>query len=233
MAIKEKKGRGAAALSAGAKGAAAGAVFGVPGAVIGGTLGAAGGAIFGGSELEALQENELEELKRRQEMGALGLTDEEMGALRGQGAGQLGRQFAQQQGLQAGLAATQGLGAGAFAQTSAGLAAEQVKANQDLANEIRKADNKERMLEESRMAQLGGTLDKAAQDRQAAVFNSILEAADTAEGLGIGADSDALAFEKLSAQTELAESLKELGIDLEGSDLERMIQDSMNVVGGQ
>jgi len=102
MAVLEKrKGRGADALSGAAKGAAAGSILGVPGAIVGGAIGGVGGALLGGSALEAMQEDELAELKRRQEMGALGLTDEEMAAIRGQGAGQLGRQFAQQQALQA------------------------------------------------------------------------------------------------------------------------------------
>lgn len=231
MAVLEKrKGRGADALSGAAKGAAAGAIFGVPGAVVGGALGGVGGALLGGSALEAMQEEELAELKRRQEMGALGLTDEEMAAIRGQGAGQLGRQFAQQQALQAGIAATQGGGAGQFAADSASLAAEQVKANQDLANELRKADNKERMLEEARMVELGGKLDKAAQERQAQVFESIMEAADVAEELGVGQDEEAIAFEKIQERIATAERLKELGVDLEGADLEALIGDVQSMM---
>ena len=231
MAVLEKrKGRGADALSGAAKGAAAGSILGVPGAIVGGAIGGVGGALLGGSALEAMQEDELAELKRRQEMGALGLTDEEMAAIRGQGAGQLGRQFAQQQALQAGIAATQGGGAGQFAADSASLAAEQVKANQDLGAELRKADNRERMLEEARMVELGGKLDKAAQDRQAAVFASIMEASDVAEGLGVGADEEALAFEKLQERIATAESLKELGVDLEGADLDALIGDVQSMM---
>ena len=232
MAVLEKrKGRGAASLQGATAGAALGTAI-APGigTAIGGAIGGVGGALLGGSALEAMQEEELAELKRRQELGALGLSDEEMLAIRSQGAGQLGRQFAQQQALQAGIAASQGGGAGQFAADSASLAAEQVKENQDFANELRKADNRERMLEEARMVELGGKLDKAAQDRQAAVFSSIMEAADVVEESGIGQDKEALAFEKLQERIATAESLKELGVDLEGADLDALLGDVQSMI---
>ena len=233
MAVAGKTGRGAAALSAGAAGLKAGAkTFGIPGAIAGGVFGAAGGAIFGGSELGAMNEEELAELKRRQEMGALGYTDEEYGALRGEMSGQVGQQFAQQQALQAGLTATQGMGSGITAKTDSLRVGENIKAQQDMERQVRMANQKEIANEEARMAQLGESLDKAAQERQEDVFKSVLSMADTAGDLGIGADENALAYEKLQADIQMAETLKSLGIDLEGNDLQTIIQNSMAAARG-
>ena len=76
--MAKKAGRGAAAVSsANMLASIGGSAFGLPGAVAGAGIGALGGAIFGGSEAEALRQEELEELKRRQELGALGLTDQQ------------------------------------------------------------------------------------------------------------------------------------------------------------
>jgi len=232
MAVAGKTGRGAAALSGASAGAAAGSVLGVPGAVAGAGIGALGGAIFGGSELGAMNEEELAELKRRQEMGALGLTDEQYGALRGGMSGQIGQQFAQQQALQAGLTATQGVGSGIAAKTDSLRVGENIKAQQDMERQVRMANQKEIANEEARMAKLGESLDKAAQERQEDVFKSVLSMADTAEGLGIGSDKNALAYEKLQADIKMAETLKELGIDLEGNDMQTIIQNAMKAARG-
>lgn len=222
MAVLDKKtGRGSAAISAGAAGVKAGAASGgLYGAIAGGVLGAAGGALFGGSEQGYLNKEELDELKRRQELGALGLTDEEEGAMRGEMAGQAGRQFAQQQAQQSGLAATQGLGSGLAAKTASLVAGEQIKANQAIANTIREADVKERLKEEARMSALTGEISDQQQADQQAVFAGIASMGQT---LGDVRKADQLSkksIDELRALKNRQDAVRGIGLDTKGQEYE-------------
>ena len=60
-------------------GAQLGSAIGPTGALVGGALGALGGAVMGGpSETEEARLKRQQELQRRQELGTLGFTDEEI-----------------------------------------------------------------------------------------------------------------------------------------------------------
>jgi hypothetical protein len=109
----------ASRLTGALEGAATGAGVGTSispgvGTLVGAGVGALGGALTGGeTEDERRRRERLEELQRRQELGTLGLTDEEMNVALGQAQGALTQQQQAQAAQQAGLLATQDLGAGA------------------------------------------------------------------------------------------------------------------------
>ena len=232
MAVAGKTGRGSAALSAGAAGMQAGAAtFGLPGAAVGGLLGAAGGAIFGGSEMGAMNEEELAELKRRQELGALGLTDEEESAMRGEMAGQAGRQFAQQQAQQAGLAATQGLGSGLAAKNASLVAGEQIKANQAIANTIREADVKERLKEEARMSALTGEISDQQQADQQAVFAGIASMGQTLGDVRKADQLSKLSIDELRALKNREDAVNGIGLDTKDQKYEEFLSIFQQVYG--
>jgi hypothetical protein len=218
--MAKKTGRGASAAEGALSGATLGSTLGVPGAIAGGLIGAAGGAIFGGDEYAAMTEEELAELKRRQELGTLGLTDEEMAVMSAEAYGRTAQQAKQSQDQRAALMATAGGGAGSFLKETLEEEANLVRAQQEDADRIRLADMQEKVKEESRIAELTGEMSKKTQENQDRILASAFGMADLATGMGLGADEDALAMEKLQGQIDMAERLKKLGINMEGMSYE-------------
>ena len=100
------------AVSTGALGASA---FGPAGLVAGLGAGAIAGAAAGESEAERQQRMRLEELRRQQELGQLGYTEQEASVLMAKEFGALAQQQRAQREQQAALMAGQDLGAGAQA----------------------------------------------------------------------------------------------------------------------
>ena len=233
MALLDKKtGRGSAAISTGAAGVKAGAASGgLYGAIAGGVLGAAGGALFGGSEQGYLNKEELEELKRRQEMGALGLTDEEEGAMRGEMAGQAGQQFAQQQAQQAGLTATQGLGSGASAKEASLRVGEEIKANQAIASTIRQADVQERLKEEARMSALTGEVSAQQQADQQSALAGIVSAGSTFGDVRKADQLSKLSIDELRALKNREDAVKGIGVDTKDQKYEEFISLFQQIYG--
>jgi hypothetical protein len=218
--MAKKTGRGASAAEGALAGATLGSTLGVPGAIAGGLIGAAGGAMFGGDEYAAMTEEELAALKRRQELGTLGLTDEEMAVMAAESQGRTAQQFEQAADQRAALTATTGLGAGRVQKEALEEQANLARLQQEDADRIRLADMQEKLREESRIQELTGEMSKKTQEQQDRVLASAFGMADLATGMGLGADQDALAMEKLQAQVDMAERLKKLGINMEGMSYE-------------
>ena len=93
------KGRGGSALQGAATGAAIGTAFSPLGTAIGAGVGALGGALlYGGeSDYDAYTDEQLAELKRRQELGLLGLSSEDEALIRGRLRGGLNAARREQQ----------------------------------------------------------------------------------------------------------------------------------------
>lgn len=181
--IKDTLGRGAAR---GAQYAGYGAAIGAP---IGGPVGAgigAGVGFLGGLASEALlgtgqteyelyRQEQIDDLKRRQEMGLLGLTDEERANLQAQLIDPVRAQQRQQQ-LQA-LGALGGMGGG-----PADLARMQMGEQQRIAEQIQpaltevaRADLAKQRMEEERLLALQREQDKQIKQEEAARQNQIMQ----------------------------------------------------------
>ena len=221
--MAEKTGRGAAALQGAATGAGIGATlgFGVPGAAIGAGIGALGGAVFGGDEAAALREEELAELRRRQEMDALGLTDEQEAALRSQIMGPASQLAGERSGQMAKLAATQDLGAGAAARRAVEETAQEQKLMQDVGNKIRMADMQQRLEEEARISQLTGEVSAQQKADQEAAFAGIIATADVFGGIRQGQQLETLELEEIMEMRARQELAEDLGIDTRGNTVEQ------------
>jgi len=221
--MAEKTGRGAAAAQGAATGAGIGATlgFGVPGAAIGAGIGALGGAVFGGDEAAALREEELAELRRRQEMNALGLTDEQEAALRSQIMGPASQLAGERSGQMAKLAATQDLGAGATARRAVEETAQEQELMQDAANKIAMADMKQRLEEEARISQLTGEVSAQQKADQEAAFAGILATADVFGGIRQGQQEQILSLEEQMEMRRRKELAEDLGVDTKGNTVEQ------------
>tara|TARA_Y100001973_G_scaffold105020_1_gene176656 strand:- start:1931 stop:2626 length:696 start_codon:yes stop_codon:yes gene_type:complete len=221
--MAKKTGRGAAALQGASTGAQAGATlgFGVPGAAIGAGLGALGGAIFGGDEAAALRQEELEELRRRQEMGALGLTDEQEAALQGQIMGPAKQLATERSNQMAGLAATQGLGAGTTASRILDETAKDQKLMQDAANKIAMIDTKQRIQDEARISELTGEVSAQQKADQNAAFAGILSTAGSFGDIRQEQQLEALSLEEIMEMRARQEAARGLGIETRGNTVEQ------------
>ena len=95
-------------------GATVGSALGPYGTLAGAGIGAIAGGIAGApSEAQLLEEKRMAELMRRQELGTLGLTEQEMQVALGEAQGARSQQQQFQRAQQAGLMAQADLGAGA------------------------------------------------------------------------------------------------------------------------
>lgn len=232
MAIKKKTGRGAAAAEGALAGATLGSAF-APGVgtAIGAGVGALGAGIFGGDEYAAMQQEELEELLNEQELGMLGLSDEEIATLSAESQGRVGRQKQEALGQQAKLTATADLGAKAAMVDDLETRVRFAELEQQNANQIALLDMQERMKDEARIQELTGEMSKEAQENQDRVFAAAIGMADLATGLGVGADKDALDFEQLQANIEMAEKLQDMGISMEGMSYEELSRIAIGAAG--
>lgn len=221
--MAEKTGRGASALQGAASGAAIGGTlgFGVPGAAVGAGIGALGGAIFGGDEAAAMRERELEELKRRQEMGALGLTDEEQAVLQSQIMGPASQLAAERSGQMEKLTATEDLGSAAAARRNIEETAQEQKLMQDSADKIAMADMKRRLQEEEKITQLTGEVSAQQKADQDAAFAGILATADVFGGIRQGQQEQILSLEEIMEMRARREAAQDMGINTRGNTVEQ------------
>ena len=221
--MAEKTGRGAAALQGASTGAQAGATlgFGVPGAAIGAGLGALGGAIFGGDEAAALRQEELEKLKRRQEMGALGLTDEQEAAFQSQIMGPASQLATERSGQMAKLAATEDLGAGSAARRAVEETAKDQELMQDAANKIAMLDMKQRIQDEARISELTGEVSAQQKADQNAAFAGILATAGVFGDIKKGQELETLSIEEVMEMRARQEAARGLGVDTKGNTVEQ------------
>ncbi len=231
--MAKKAGRGAAAMSGAATAAQIGGMtYGVPGAIAGAGIGALGGAIFGGDEAAAMRQEELEELKRRQELGALGLTDQETQVAMGQAQGALSQQQQAQRAQQAGLLASQDLGAGATFKKQSEEAVQQRRAMEDAAQKVRVMDQKRRLEEEGRIAQLTNEVSVTQQKMQNEAFAGIVEAG-TAFGKAKQMEELAtLDKEQLEALGMRQNMAYDIGVNLKGGTFESRMKAFMDAYGG-
>lgn len=134
------------AVSAGALGASA---FGPVGLVAGLGAGAIAGAAAGESEAERQQRMRLEELRRKQELGQLGYTEQEMSVQMAKEFGAMAQQQRAQREQQAALMAGQDLGAGVQAMQRQ----EQDAIRRQEAEDLRQAQDLRQLQERERQRQ--------------------------------------------------------------------------------
>ena len=141
------------------------------GTAIGAGVGALGGALMGGeTDAERMQRERMEELMRRQELGQLGLTDEEINVALGRAQGALSQQQQAQRAQQAALLATTGVGAGAAMRAGQEEASQQRREMAEARQRVEEADVAQRRAEEEQLVQLGALeQQRAAQEREALI----------------------------------------------------------------
>lgn len=167
---------GAGAGTGAARGAALGAVgFGLPGALVGGIAGATVGGIRNLIQTQGSR-RELRDLLRRQEMGTLGLTEEERAVLEQQLMDPQRAIMREQEAL----GAPQVDDAAIAARMLLGREEQQQKAARDVSKEISAADIQERRAEEARIQQMIEAREKEAAQRSQDMFDNALVIADAA-----------------------------------------------------
>lgn len=201
------KQRTAGTLQGAATGATAGASVGSAiypgiGTAIGAAVGAVGGGIIGyatsdASDAQKAQMKELEELQKRQEMNALGLTDEERAAYEAQLIDPMRTTRREQQlQFQQALAGTD-VGAGSVFKVAIGQEQRVAAQEQDARNEIERASAAERVREEQRINDLLGMAEMRDEQARAANMQSIQQLGSVADvysqDMGVRAQNDAYA----------------------------------------
>lgn len=159
---------GAGAGTGAARGAALGAAgFGLPGALVGGIAGATVGGIRNLIQTQGSR-RELRDLLRRQEMGTLGLTEEERAVLEQQLMDPQRAIMREQEAL----GAPQVDDAAIAARMLLGREEQQQKAARDVSKEISAADIQERRAEEARIQQMIEAREKEAAQRSQDMFQN-------------------------------------------------------------
>jgi len=190
----------ASRLTGAAEGASLGATLGSSlgpyGTVAGAAIGGVGGAIAGGIETDAqrLERERMEELMRRQELGTLGLTGQEMNVALNKEQGALSQQQQAQAAQQAGLLATTGVGAGAYLK---GQQEADARARQEMAMARQKVEARDVMEKRAQEAELM-TLAGLAEKREALERKAMVKALTDVSGqvIGAGVDLNKLTEEK-------------------------------------
>ena len=159
--MAEGRGKAAAtgAMGGAVTGASIGSVGGVPGALVGAGIGAlAGGAKSylesAPSEYEQYTQEQLEELKRREELGLLGLSDEELSAMGYELGGAINRERAMSQDMMRQAAASGELGPETFARQAAGAEAQMGMLSAEAQHQLQLADLQKKAAEEQEMYEL-------------------------------------------------------------------------------
>jgi hypothetical protein len=157
-------GRGRATATGALGGAMSGAGIGTAvGGPVGTAVGAGIGALVGGTqsylgsaptEYEKYTQEKLDELKRREELGLLGLTDEELSAMGYELGGAINRERAMTQSMLRQAGASGGLGPEAFARQAAGAEAQMGAISAEAQHQINIADLQKKQAEESEMYEL-------------------------------------------------------------------------------
>ena len=233
MAVAGKTGRGSAALSGAGTGASIGAtVGGLPGAAIGAGIGAAGAAIFGGSELGAMNEEELAELKRRKELGLLGYSDEAQAVLQAEIAGPGIRLAAERSAQLDKQMATQNVGgSGATAKMFLEETARDQEMMQDSANKIATMDLKKRLDEEARMAALTGEISAQQQADQKEAFAGIVSIGETLGDVRKADQLSKLSIDELRALKSREDAVKGIGVDTKDQKYEEFLSVFQQIYG--
>jgi len=160
---------GSGAGTGASRGAALGASFGLPGAAVGAVAGATVGGIRNLIQTQGSRA-ELADLLRRQEMGTLGLTDQERAVLEQQLMDPQRAIMREQEAL----GAPQVDDAAIAARMLLGREEQQQKAARDVSKEISAADIQERRAEEARIQQMIAANEKAAAQRSQDNFENSL-----------------------------------------------------------
>ena len=181
----------ASRLTGAAEGASLGATLGSSlgpyGTVAGAAIGGVGGAIAGGeTDAERLERERMEELMRRQELGTLGLTEQEINVSLNKEQGALSQQQQAQAAQQAGLLATTGVGAGAYFK---GQQEADAKARQEMAMARQQVEAKDVMEKRAQEAEIQ-TLAGLAETRQIQEREAMVSALTDVSGQVIGAGTD-------------------------------------------
>jgi hypothetical protein len=196
-----------------AEGAATGASLGTAiapgyGTAIGAGVGAIGGAIAGGeTDAQRLERERMEELMRRQELGTLGLTGQEMQVALGQAQGALSQQQQAQRAQQAGLMASQDLGAGSVFRAQQEEASLKRKEMEGARQKVVERDIAEKRAQEAELMTLAGLAeDRATQEREA-MISSLGSLATTTAAAGQAVWQREQAKELLAKQEETKKAL--------------------------
>lgn len=168
------------------------------GATVGGTVGpygTVGGALVGGiagaitsgeTDAQRLERERLEDLMRRQELGTLGLTDQEINVSLNKEQGALSQQQQAQAAQQAGLLATTGVGAGAYFK---GQQEADSRQRQEMAMARQKVEARDVMEKRAQEAEIQ-TLAGLAETREALERKAMVTALTDVSGQVIGAGTD-------------------------------------------
>ncbi len=168
-------------------GATVGSTLGPYGTLAGAGIGAIAGGIAGGpSEAQLLEEKRMAELMRRQELGTLGLTEQEMQVALGQAQGALSQQQQAQRAQQAGLMASQDLGAGAVFRAQQEEASLKRKEMEGARQKVVERDIDEKRAQEAELMTLAGLAEK----RQELEREAMVAALTDVSGQVIGAGTD-------------------------------------------
>ena len=162
---------GQGALTGAQAGAAAGTIIGPLGVALGSGIGAGvgaiGGALVGPSESEQARAARLKELQRRQELGTLGYTDEEINTRLGGVQGQAQQQMQANRQEQAAMLGAQDLGAGTVAKAQQAQAQREQTVMAQLASQVQQEDMQKAAQQEAELAGLMGLqAQDEANDRQ-------------------------------------------------------------------
>tara|TARA_R110001606_G_scaffold397216_3_gene573015 strand:- start:1880 stop:2548 length:669 start_codon:yes stop_codon:yes gene_type:complete len=215
--------RYSSAASGAATGASIGSTF-APGigTAIGAGLGAIGGAAFGGpSETEQTRLKRLQELQRRQELGTLGFTDEEINVRLGAAQGQTQQQMQADRQEQASLLGAQDLGAGSFAKGQQAQAQREQTVMAQLANQVQQDNIQKAAQQEAELAGLQTSqLNQEEYERQ----QLLASGASIAGTLGTDRDT----ADRQEAADELIESMNQLDLTVaERDDLSKLLEENM------
>lgn len=173
------------------------------GAGVGAGLGAIGGAVFGGpSEVEQARLKRLQELQRRQELGTLGFTDEEINARLGAAQGQAQQQMQGDRQQQAALLGAQDLGAGSFAKGQQAQAQREQTVMAQLASQVQQENMQIAAQQQAELAGLQGLQAQADASNQAMLM----------AGVAGGVEATAAA----ALQEDRSTAILQIQTDLEG-----------------
>ena len=181
-------------------GAQLGSAIGPTGALVGGALGALGGAVMGGpSETEEARLKRQQELQRRQELGTLGFTDEEINVRLGAAEGQAQQQMQADRQQQATLLGAQDLGAGSCARGQQAQAQREQTVMAQLANQVQQENLQKAAQQEAELAALQGSqIQQEEYDRQQALSGA-MGAAQSAISSGMREEERTFNRQRLAA----------------------------------
>ena len=173
----------------------------------------------GETDAERTQRESMEELMRRQELGQLGMTDQEINVALNQAQGALSQQQEAQRAQQAALMATTGVGAGASMRAAQEEASQQRREMAEARQRVEELDVAQKRAEEQQLLELSAL----EQQREAQEREAMLSAlTSTATQLYVG--------NQLDAQRQAAKELKAKQIEDDAAAIEAQ---NKSVIAGQ